>query len=872
MADNINQYQGTQGHEREVIKVEGLKASLQKMKDDLIGIPNQSEAVKYTQAEADAYNALLTGALDSTTPLTAEQAAAYNTAIAGATKKAGDTLSENEANLYNATLDGAVTTDDVKTPAVPTKVKDYVDVKADKVTGGTANNFVSLDSNGNIKDSGKKASDFVSLLDTHNKNLVFASPSGAAGLPSFRALVASDIPDLSGTYLTSHQSIKSLTLQGDGTTVSTFTANSAALTFNFKAGSNISLTRGTNEITIANTYSYSHPTGGANTTIAAANGKVLSAITVNNLGHVTSVSSKTLVAADIPDLSATYLTSHQSIYALKIQGDGTDVTTYTPNSATKTFNLKGGSNISLTRGTNEITIANTYSYSHPTGGANTTISAANGKVLSAITVNNLGHVTSVSSKTLSTSDIPDLSASYISTSGGGITSGGNTPLSLTSTTNYCKIYFVNSAHSRTIGISSSGRFFVSNIDGQSNEYQIWHAGNDGAGSGLDADLLDGQEGSYYAAASSLSSYLPLGGGTMTGDLTFKTGTDDTPDMVWLYASGREKARIWFPDTPTSAQAPNYRIYKDDTARTCLYNGTLATSGQLNSYLPLSAGSTKALTGDLYAEGNIYITKCGTNQDLTFGFKKTTNNTNMDIGWDWDTGAGAGAFFRNKNNSSHGGSFGLYARNSTSVEYKLLGTVDDAALTWNGTKFNVVRTNNSNSQVLVQNSNGGVQLYASTNRGVYDPNKGNWLLGTNGTVSYLMQGNVGIGTTSPSYKLHVNGSVGATAFTNTSDIRNKDFVSDLTMDIEQIANAPSFKFRWKTGNDKSIKAGSSAQYWNMVLPEVVTAADDEQHTLSMQYDVIALLSSIAIAKEVVNDKERIKQLEQRVSQLEAQLAN
>lgn len=342
---------------------------------------------------------------------------------------------------------------------------------------------------------------YVSLLDTHNKNLVLASPSGAAGLPSFRALVAEDIPDLSGTYLTSHQSIKSLTLQGDGTTVSTFTANSAALTFNFKAGSNISLTRGTNEITIANTYSYSHPTGGANTTIAAANGKVLSAITVNNLGHVTSVSSKTLAAADIPDLSATYLTSHQTIYALKIQGDGTDVTTYTPNSATKTFNLKGGSNISLTRGTNEITIANTYSYSHPTGGANTTISAANGKVLSAITVNNLGHVTSVSSKTLSTSDIPDLSASYISTSGGGITSGSNTPLSLTSTTNYCKIFFVNSAHNRTIGISSSGRFFVSNIDGQSNEYQIWHAGNDGAGSGLDADKLDGQEGSYYATAS-----------------------------------------------------------------------------------------------------------------------------------------------------------------------------------------------------------------------------------------------------------------------------------------------------------------------------------------------------------------------------------
>ena len=52
---------------------------------------------------------------------------------------------------------------------------------------------------------------------------------------------------------------------------------------------------------------YTHPTGGANTTITAANGRVLSAITVDAYGHTTSVSSKTLIAADIPDLSGSYL-------------------------------------------------------------------------------------------------------------------------------------------------------------------------------------------------------------------------------------------------------------------------------------------------------------------------------------------------------------------------------------------------------------------------------------------------------------------------------------------------------------------------------------------------------------------------------------
>ena len=49
---------------------------------------------------------------------------------------------------------------------------------------------------------------------------------------------------------------------------------------------------------------YAHPTdGGAGNTITAANLRVLSAITVNTLGHVTSVSSKDLTANDIPTLN-----------------------------------------------------------------------------------------------------------------------------------------------------------------------------------------------------------------------------------------------------------------------------------------------------------------------------------------------------------------------------------------------------------------------------------------------------------------------------------------------------------------------------------------------------------------------------------------
>ena len=45
--------------------------------------------------------------------------------------------------------------------------------------------------------------------------------------------------------------------------------------------------------------------------------------------------------------------------------------------------------------------------------------------------------------------------------------------------------------------------------------KVWHSTNDASGSGLDADLLDGQQGSYYAPATG-GTYLPLAGGNITG--------------------------------------------------------------------------------------------------------------------------------------------------------------------------------------------------------------------------------------------------------------------------------------------------------------------------------------------------------------------
>jgi hypothetical protein len=54
-----------------------------------------------------------------------------------------------------------------------------------------------------------------------------------------------------------------------------------------------------------------------------------------------------------------------------------------------------------------------------------------------------------------------------------------------------------------------------------NKYRVWHAGNDGSGSGLDADLLDGQQGSYYSNYNNLSNKPSIP--THTSHLTNNSG-------------------------------------------------------------------------------------------------------------------------------------------------------------------------------------------------------------------------------------------------------------------------------------------------------------------------------------------------------------
>lgn len=121
------------------------------------------------------------------------------------------------------------------------------------------------------------------------------------------------------------------------------------------------------------------------------------------------------------------------------------------------------------------------------------------------------------------------------------------------------------------------------------------------------------------------------------------------------------------------------------------------------------------------------------------------------------------------------------------------------------------------------------------------------------------GNVGIGTDSPSYKLHVAGTIYATgSITERSDIRCKDVETyQWSPTLDMIADAPIIRYTMKDDKTHRMRVGSVAQYWEKMIPEAVSK--DNDGILSIAQGDICMVSVIALAREVRKLREEIIQL-------------
>lgn len=161
-----------------------------------------------------------------------------------------------------------------------------------------------------------------------------------------------------------------------------------------------------------------------------------------------------------------------------------------------------------------------------------------------------------------------------------------------------------------IRVGSTERFKVTGTAATFNGNTIWHSANDGAGSGCDADLLDGQQGAYYADIPSRLGYTPLNraGGSYTGVLKFDNTSADTTVM---FATGGSKAMTWNYSTVggtypqglmtcqrrTSADGFEAVLYTVDTA-----TGHVAFSGDPNYVSSYSAVARVSVQGNVIVNG------------------------------------------------------------------------------------------------------------------------------------------------------------------------------------------------------------------------------------------------------------------------------
>lgn len=198
---------------------------------------------------------------------------------------------------------------------------------------------------------------------------------------------------------------------------------------------------------------------------------------------------------------------------------------------------------------------------------------------------------------------------------------------------------------------------------------------------------------------------------------------------------------------------------------------------------------------------------------------------------------------------------------------------------------------------------------------------------------LGNGNVGIGTDSPTEKLTVNGNIGSTYYllnnsatnpylrltlnsvnwytqayqrdgtdylyvgagsanslridttgnvltpggvTMYSDIRKKDVLGDVMLPLEMIAEAPLFSYTYKGDKSRTLHIGTSAQYWQDV-PGIVRT-DGEDGYLTMDYNSLLSASVFSLAKytmrhetEIERLKRENKEMRQRINELERRVA-
>ena len=351
---------------------------------------------------------------------------------------------------------------------------------------------------------------------------------------------------------------------------------------------------------------------------------------------------------------------------------------------------------------------------------------------------------------------------------------------------------------------------ISNIYvGNNTTNKVWHAGNDGSGSGLNADYLDG----YHESA-----FLRQGVGRLSTTAAFDIRRTCTNELY------------------------NYNPYSFDEEY-----GTIVTfsSGGVNFagqfYLPRLGGSHISYRGK-----NDTNNTWAAWSKLAFLTDNVASATKLQTARTlWGQSFNGTANVDGALTVHHTGACGVYISGGGESSYScqasgglrwVLGGYPDRFFIWES-------SGNGNERLSILN-NGKVGI---------------------GTPSPSAELDV-IGVIHSTVGIWSNGYVSARGQNTASDARLKTILRTTLLDTRSIAAAPSVLFRWKDDGREDV--GSIAQYWQRIDRHLVSHRPDGY--LGLDYGKAALLSVISVAKQTLNHEARIKALEKENARLKEQI--
>lgn len=472
----------------------------------------------------------------------------------------------------------------------------------------------------------------------------------------------------------------------------------------------------------------------------------------------------------------------------------------------------------------------------------------------------------------------------------------------------------------------------------SNNYKVWHAGNDGSGSGLDADLLDGKHlgnvGDRVMRQIGFPKYNEFGSTDTNVYLrkvlgwcynNVNTGASDTlfvgvghPNalgnmQIQLYCADginsdgypKYSSGIFFPldGIPTIFGTNDYNYYQHYLATTDgnVYSATKLQTPRYIFSKPFDG--TNNVTGG--AKFNAICIETDNNGNDS-GRSSEINNYNAELNLQYNTsrditmcfgggnvriGTGLSGYKLNVNgNVGIDGSITfqylsggnernlLYQQMADNDLFRIrcggpsnqgwveIATADDGTepiyvRQYTGEFASITRTltlldGSGNTHVpgdilannymckIYGNDAGGLGNYTNGDLTLLSTRSGMYLrlVATNSSIAFITTGNNGAVAASIDQSGNFLATGGITMY---SDLRKKNVLNSIIVPLDVMANADLFDYTFKTDEKCKVRAGTSAQYWNVFLPQVTDT--DNEGFFTMSYDVLATTCVLSMAK-------------------------